>query len=170
MLRTRRLTNTLGPCGSQLVRRMVLIVSLAFLAACAYAQDSKSMFTSEDFAQLRFLEGRWEGIGPDGNPFYEQYVFPSASEMRSTRFADATFSESRDGSVVALDGDQVISKWGEFTWQASELTEGRACFVPVNAPSTFCWEQLSESSVQVTQRWTDERGKPQQYVVPLRRL
>lgn len=128
------------------------------------------MFTSEDFAHLRFLEGRWEGTGPDGNRFYEQYAFPSDSEMTSTRFADATFAEASDGSVVAMDGDRVISTWGEFTWQASELTAGEACFVPVNAPSSFCWKQLSDTSAQVTQRWTDEHGKPQQYVVPLRRL
>lgn len=159
-----------GLGGRWLVHRIVLVVGLALLAACASTQEPESVFTSEDFAQLRFLEGRWEGTGPDGKPFYEQYAFTSEGEMRSTRFTDATFSEAEDGSVVALDGDRVVSTWGEFTWQASELAAGRACFAPVNAPSSFCWERLSDSSARVTQRWTDEHGKPQHYVVPLRRL
>ena len=128
------------------------------------------MFTAADFAHLKFLEGRWEGIGPDGKPFYEQYVFPSEGEMRSIRFADASFAEPADGSVVALDDGRVASTWGEFTWEASELVPGKACFIPVNAPSSFCWERLSATSAQVTQRWVDEHGSPQQYVVPLRRL
>lgn len=87
------------------------------------------MFTAADFSHLKFLEGRWEGTGPD-----------------------------------------VVSTWGEYSWNASDLSPGKACFVPVNAPSWFCWEQLSEASAQVTQRWTDEDGKARQYIVPLRRL
>jgi hypothetical protein len=128
------------------------------------------MFTAADFSHLKFLEGRWKGTGPDGKPFYEQYSFPRDGEMRSARFADATFGQPTDGSVVALDGGRVVSTWGEFTWHASELVPGRACFMPVTAPSSFCWERLSASSAQVTQRWTDEHGKAQQYVVSLRRL
>ena len=128
------------------------------------------MFNTADFAHLKFLEGRWKGTGPDGKPFYEQYAFPRETEMRSTRFSDATFGESTDGSVVAFDGGRIISTWGQFTWAASELAPGKACFAPINAPSSFCWERLSETSAQVTQRWTDEHGETRQSVVPLRRL
>lgn len=152
------------------MRGIILGVIVCLLAACASVTESKPLFSADDFLHLKFLEGRWEGTGPDGKPFYEQYSFPHETEMRSTRFADATFGEPQDGSVVTLDGGRVVSTWGDFTWQASELVPGKACFVPVNAPSSFCWELLSPSAAQVTQRWTDEHGKPQQYVVPLRRL
>lgn len=128
------------------------------------------MFTTADFAHLRFLEGRWEGIAPDGSPFYEQYRFAGDDEMRANRYADARFDEAEDGSEVVLRDGRVLSSWSGFSWEAAELTDGRACFVPVNAPSAFCWERASESEVRVTQRWTDEQGKPQQYVVSLRRL
>lgn len=128
------------------------------------------MFTTADFSHLKFLEGRWEGTGPDGKPFFEQYSFPTDSEMRSSRFADATFGKVTDGSVVELRDGRVTSAWNAFTWEASELAPGKACFTPLNAPSSFCWELTSESTVEVTQRWTDEHGKAQQYVVPLRRL
>jgi hypothetical protein len=128
------------------------------------------MFTAEDFAHLRFLEGRWEGTGPDGKPFHEQYSFPADTEMRSSRYADANFTEVLDGSVVALVDGRVTSTWNAFTWQAAELAPGKACFEPVNAPSSFCWERISDTAATVTQHWTDEQGKPQQYVLPLRRL
>lgn len=55
------------------------------------------MLTPSDFSHLKFLEGRWEGSGPDGKPFYEQYSFPGEGEMRATRFADETFVEPKDG-------------------------------------------------------------------------
>jgi len=132
--------------------------------------ESKSMFTAADFVHLKFLEGRWEGTGPDGNSFYEEYSFPSNGEMRSSRFSDSTFSAVQDGSVVALHEGRVTSTWKEFTWQASELADGKACFIPISAPSSFCWERISADSAQVTQRWTDQHGQAQQYVLPLRRL
>ena len=128
------------------------------------------MFAAADLAHLRFLEGRWIGRSPAGADFYERYSFSGDSEMRSERFPDAGFAAPTDGSVVALRDGRVVSTWREFTWEASELTPVRACFEPVNAPSAFCWERVSDQEVRVTQRWSDERGAPQQYVVALRRL
>lgn len=152
------------------MRRVVTVIILLFLTACSSAPEERQMFTATDFAHLRFLEGRWEGKGPDGSLFYEQYSFPSESEMRSTRFSDDSFSGATDESVVVLSDGKITSTWKEFTWEASELSPGKACFSPVNAPSSFCWEGVSETTVQVTQRWSDEHGTPQQYTVPLRRL
>jgi hypothetical protein len=128
------------------------------------------MFTSAQFAHLRFLEGRWVGKGPDGSDFYEEYTFQGDAELTSTRYTDATFLTSNDGSVVALQDGEVTSVWKEFMWKASEIGPGKACFSPVNAPSSFCWERVSDTEVHVTQRWADEKGLPQQYAIVLRRL
>lgn len=106
------------------------------------------MFTTQDFAQLEFLEGRWQGKGPGGSTFYEQYSFHGSHEMKSSRFADSSF--------VSLQYGKVISVWNQFSWQASELSAGKACFSPINAPSSFCWEQISDTLVHVTQRWSDD--------------
>ena len=152
------------------MRSLIHLTCAALLAGCATSPENHHMFSVADFAHLRFLEGRWEGIGPDGTRFYEQYSFPRTEEMRSTRFADATFAQPQDGSLVALDGGRVVSTWQTFTWEASELAPGKACFTPLNAPSAFCWERVSDAEARVTQRWTDEHGRPQQYVVQLRRL
>lgn len=152
------------------MRLPVVLLVVSLLGACAPMSETRPMFTPADFAHLRFLEGRWEGTGPDGAPFYEQYSFPSQTEMRSTRYGDATFAQAEDGSVVALHTGRVTSTWMTFTWEAVELVPGKACFEPLQAPSAFCWERLTADAAQVTQRWTDEAGQAQQYVVPLRRL
>lgn len=128
------------------------------------------VFTSDDFAYLSFLEGRWEGTGPDGKNFYEQYEFESPSLMRSTRFKDSHFVDATDGSSVEFANGKIISRWKEFSWEASKLAKGTACFSPVNAPSAFCWKLVDESTVHVTQRWTGEDGSPKEYVIPMRRL
>lgn len=128
------------------------------------------MFGVAEFNHLRFLEGRWEGTGPDGSSFYEEYAFAGETAMRSTRFKDASFATADDGSEVRLEDGQVVSTWNAFSWRANELVPGRACFSPVQAPSSFCWERMSDELVHVTQRWSDEQGNPQEYVVPLRRL
>ena len=31
------------------------------------------MFNIDEFARLRFLEGRWQGEAPDGSAFFEEY-------------------------------------------------------------------------------------------------
>ena len=128
------------------------------------------MFTIDDLTRLAFLEGRWKGTAPDGSPFFEEYDFPDPQTFRSRRYADERFAEATDGSTVTLENGAVVSKWGPFSWKASEIAWGRACFVPIEAPSSFCWERKTDALVEVTQRWTDESGKEQTYTVPLERL
>lgn len=154
------------------------------LTACSVVTDHKNniqdkvMYHADDFAKLQFLQGRWEGKGPDGKLFYEEYRFESAVLFRSTRYQDDTFSASNtaskntpaDGSTVEFSDGQIIAKWLEFSWQASDIRPGKACFVPLNAPSSFCWEQINSNTVHVTQSWQGEDGTPQQFVMPLRRL
>jgi len=149
--------------------RFVLgIAIIALLCGCT-SLPQKKVFTSIDFDNLRFLEGRWIGHAPDGSPFYEEYTFVGEREMRSERHSDASYSNSTDGSTVVLEAGQVTSTWNEFTWMALEIVPGKACFVPIKAPSSFCWERKSDTQVHVTQRWADESGNPQEYVVALQR-
>ncbi len=149
--------------------RLVLTSTiLAFLCGCALFQE-KHMYTSSDFDYLKFLEGRWIGKGPDGSSFYEEYTFIEQGKMRSDRHADASYSNSTDASTVTLENGQVTSTWNTYTWIAAELSPGKACFSPVNAPSSFCWERKSDKQVHVTQRWTDESGIHQEYVISMHR-
>lgn len=128
------------------------------------------MFNESTFAQIKFLEGRWVGVGPDGKEFYEEYVLVEPTLFRSIRHADASFTKATDGSTVALKDGVITSMWGEFSWKAVLLTASKACFEPINAPSSFCWERVASDTVTVTQRWTGSDGKEQSFRLTLNRV
>ena len=128
------------------------------------------MFTESSFAQIRFLEGKWKGIGPDGREFFEEYLMAERSLLRSIRYADSSFSKATDGSTVAFKDGMVVSTWGQFTWMASSISASKACFEPINAPSSFCWEQIEPDTIAATQRWTGADGKEQSFVLKLTRF
>ena len=149
---------------------LALFVFAAVLPVVASEPQELKMYTQADLAKLEFLQGRWQGEAPDGSPFFEEYAFASPDELRSTRFTSSDFVEASDGSTVRLEAGQLISRWNEFSWRASSLSEGAVCFEPLQAPSSFCWERISADEVRVTQRWTDAEGAPQQYALSLRRI
>lgn len=155
------------PVPSFRVPMMALALSLA-IALDVSAETAA--FDASSFGQLRFLEGRWKGIGPDGKAFFDEYVFAEPTLLRSSRHADATFAKATDGSTVALKDGVITSTWGSFTWKAVSLSATQACFEPVSAPSAFCWERTAPDTVTVTQRWTDADGKAQSYVLTLDRV
>ncbi len=129
-----------------------------------------TMFNESSFSQIRFLEGRWKGIGPDGEEFFDEYVLSEPTLFRSIRHADGSFNKATDGSTVTLKDGVVTSTWGQFTWMATTLSASKACFEPINAPSSFCWERVAPDTVSVTQRWTGSDGKEQSFVITLNRI
>ena len=133
-------------------------------------KEGARVLTTVDLNQLQFLEGRWSGRAPDGSTFYEAYDFPDEQTFRSRRYPDATFTTSTDGSTVTLTDGKLISAWGEYTWEASEIGEGFVEFRPLNAPSAFSWRRLDTDTVEVTQNWTDEAGARQTYSLFLNRI
>lgn len=153
--------------------RQVFIVQALFaagLAAGVTMSAATTMFNESSFAQIRFLEGRWKGVGPDGKDFFDEYVLAEPTLFRSIRHADASFNNAVDGSTVALKDGVVTSTWGSFTWKATSLGATKACFEPLNAPSSFCWERVAPDTVTVTQRWAGSDGKPQSFVLTLHRV
>lgn len=140
------------------------------IAATCNLSIATTMFNESSFSQLKFLEGRWKGVGPDGKDFFDEYVLVNPSLFRSIRHADATFSKATDESSVTLKDGVITSTWGQFTWRATTLGASKACFEPVNAPSSFCWERVALDTVTVTQRWTDSNGKEQSFVLTLSRV
>lgn len=127
------------------------------------------MFNESSFAQIRFLEGKWQGVGPDGQEFFEEYVLVEPNLFRSMRHSDSSFSKVTDGSTVSLKEGVVISTWGQFTWKAASISASKACFEPINAPSSFCWELVAPDTVTVMQRWTEADGKEQSFSMKLNR-
>ena len=150
--------------------KLLFAVLLSAIAVTVNAKEQSRMFTQSDFNQLKFLEGRWQGSDPKGNVFYEQYDFPDGVTLRSLRFPTREFATSTDTSTVTLKDGEIISRWGDFSWRASEITRDKACFEPVNAPSAFCWTLSSPTALEVSQRWKDASGKEQTMTMALKRL
>ena len=147
-----------------------LRTATVFLVAAGTDLSASTMFNEASFSQIKFLEGRWKGVGPDGKEFFDEYVLAEPTLLRSIRHADSTFSKATDRSTVALKDGVIISMWGKFTWKATSLSDSNACFEPVTAPSSFCWERIAPDTVTVTQRWTGSDGKEQSFVLTLNRV
>ena len=146
-----------------------LLLLLPWFTACA-ATPATPDFSQADFLQLRFLEGRWQGTDPSGGLFYEEYRFPSATEMRVGRFDDASFAMETDHSMVSLEDGHVYSTWSEYKWEATELSANGACFIPLNTISSYCWISISADEVHVTQSYPATQDDPGHYEIPMRRL
>lgn len=149
---------------------LLRVLAALCLATASNLSVAATMFNETSFSQLTFLEGRWKGVGPDGKDFFDEYVLASASLFRSIRHADAGFSKPTDESTVELKDGVITSTWGPFTWKATSVSAFKACFDPVNAPSSFCWERVAPDTVTVTQRWTDSNGAAQSFVLTLNRV
>lgn len=153
------------------IRFLLLRTAAALCSATSLnLTAATTMFNESDFSRIRFLEGRWRGVGPDGKAFFDEYVRTEPTLLRSVRHADGSFNQPTDGSSVALKDGVVTSTWGQFTWKATTLSDSRACFEPINAPSSFCWELVAPDTVTVTQRWTGSDGKEQSMVLTLHRV
>lgn len=150
-----------------------LAMALGSLTA-AHAQppqtESRAMFDERAMSHLNFLVGRWTGTAPDGSIFYEEYDRPNARTLRSRRFKDQAFEEAVDGSTVALTDEGITSTWGDFTWRATRIEDGLVEFEPINAPSAFSWRRVDHVTVEVVQRWTDEKDQPQRYALRLTKV
>ena len=145
------------------------------LAGCASADYPNNvvdtyMFEPSALDHLHFLEGRWTGAGPDGQPFYEAYRRADANTLITERYGDASFERIVDGSTVSWEDGVITSRWGDFSWRAEEIRPGFAQFAPIDAPSTFTWRRVDAETTEVTQHWTDENGVEQSYELELKRI
>ena len=124
------------------------------------------------FRQLRWLEGRWRGDQPDGNPFFEGYRFENDSTIRSYTYADSVTRVAADSGAIVLRGGEVTTGSERASWAASGLTATRIEFVPrAGARNSFVWEKSSPDSWTATLRWPATADRPAREVVyPMRRL
>lgn len=130
---------------------------------------ANTMFSFDDFAQLKFLEGRWRGVTADGKEFFEEYVHPEPMVFHSRRYPDASFERHSDGSTIRFEDGEVVSEWGEFRWRAAAIGPDRASFAPVNAPGDFDWHRVDADTLEAIQRWKAD-GKSQEYTIRLTRV
>jgi hypothetical protein len=159
-------------------QRVCSTVLLAGLVACApapalaQAAAADSGVSVAAFGQLRWVEGRWRGEQPNGQPFFEAYRFENDSTIRSYTYADAASTVPTDSGAITLRGGQVTTGGGGARWAAAELTATRIRFAPVaGARNAFVWERTSADAWTATLSWPATAERPTREVVyPMSRL
>jgi hypothetical protein len=141
----------------------------ALLAPFALIAPQAQAYTAEQFATLKFLEGRWTGTAPDGTAFFEQYEL-GATTLRMRRFGDPSFVTMSDESQITLEDGRIGSRWDDHSWQAVELGDGLVRFEAIDAPNGFSLRRVDANTIEVQQRWRDAKGKPQLHASLLHRL
>jgi hypothetical protein len=104
--------------------------------AVAPAQVSPDAFNA-----LRWLEGRWVGSGVTQPPFYEEYKFFDDSTAVSRSFADSTFRQINDSSVIQLRSGKLESVSSSSRYVAVAIGSDSVVFS--GARSGFLWQRRS---------------------------
>jgi hypothetical protein len=101
----------------------------------------------EEFQQLRYLEGSWQGAQETGVPFYEGYHFLNDSTIVSRTFADSTYQTVTDSSVISWSEKRARSGDSATGWIATRWDSSSVRFESVrNAGRSFTWTKVSPDS------------------------
>ena len=128
--------------------------------------------TPQQFATLRWLEGRWKGTMPDGNAFYEGYRMVNDSTLASLTYPDSVTAAASDSGEITLRGGVVRSGNPATGYVVTELSDGRVHFEPSgSARNNFTWVRASPDAWDATLRWPATAEQPAREVVyPMRRI
>jgi hypothetical protein len=127
-------------------------------------------FAATDFAKLRWLEGKWRGLMPDGGKFYESYTWDNDSTIVKLSYADTTFTNPTDRSVIMLRGTTVADESEKARWVVTRIDSTGVDFAPERGAmnhTTFTREDATKWNASL--RWT-ENGQPKTVVYALHRF
>ena len=154
------------------MRILSLIAVLTLLTGCQRPPRPADglAVTPDEFRGLQWLSGRWDGTGPDTLSFWESYLFLDDSTIRSYTWADSTFTQISDSSLLTLREGRVISGSGERWHVLTRWDRGGLRFEPRGkATNAFTWRPIDSSSWIAILTWTDADGKPQARRYSMRR-
>jgi hypothetical protein len=141
----------------------------ARLPVPATAADAGT-YTLDDFRRLRWLDGRWRGLLPNGGSFFEQYRVIDDSTIAMHTF-DSTFVSKRDSARITLRGGTIADEGGSARWVATRLDSTGVDFAPHHgAANYFTWSRETDDRWTATLRSTDKDGRPQSVVYTLQRI
>ena len=125
-------------------------------------------FSPTQFAQLKWLEGRWRGEGGGVPPFFEGYRWVDDSTIRKYDFKDSTFSAPTDSGDITLRGGQVRSGSAAQSWVAVALDSASVRFAPERGASNgFEWRRSAPGAWTARLTW-DSAGVARERVYQMR--
>jgi len=121
------------------------LAALAIVAAPAAAQSATAV-SAEEFAALRWLEGRWVGSGGGVEAFYEQFRVLPDGTIEQTLWGDSAFTERAGRATIEHRGDLVMKvRAGEIESVVTELREGSVRFEwAERGRPGFTWTRVSD--------------------------
>lgn len=150
------------------MRRITLFISIIiaatpFVGDDAIAQSpSEANITPAAFARLKWLDGKWRGVGTSGTrqaPFYERYRFVDDSTLVFGSYADSTFTRvSGTGRHEARRGRLTNVGQGP-RWIAVRLDEVTVVFAPLErAENWLTWRRESTDQWTAILEWKTAEG------------
>jgi hypothetical protein len=112
-----------------------LLAWLVFPAAVACEKPSIDV-TSEQFQQLQWITGTWQGSGGNYASFFEEYRVIDDSTFGMRSFTDSTLAVVSDSSTIELRDGVVRSRGADGSfYDVSEFTETSIRFIRPGARS-----------------------------------
>jgi len=125
-------------------------------------------FSPAQFAQLRWVEGRWRGQGGGVPAFFEAYRWVDDSTIRKYDFGDSTFRTPTDSGNIVLRAGQVRSGSPTQSWIAVALDSVSVRFAPERGVSNgFEWRRGAPGSWTARLTW-DSAGVSRERVYDMR--
>lgn len=149
------------PLKSRLLKsRLLCAFSLALAVATnpAVAQNGRSggpptAFSTSDFGQLKWLQGKWAGTAAGEEPLYEQVRFIDDSTAELTFYRDAGFSQPTANGRLYLSAGRIYHTFGGKMWSATHAASDGLMLIPrVSANNKFQWTFVSPDAWTSTMR------------------
>lgn len=97
-----------------------------------------------DFSRIAYLAGRWRGVSPTGQVFFQQYLALDDTTLQNFAFRDSSFSAPGDSGKVRWANGQVRSGSGQKRWVATVWTADSVRFEPeAVATNSYTWIRRS---------------------------
>jgi len=131
------------------MRSLILpaLLALAFgtISTTAASAQSAVGVSPDEFASLRWLEGRWVGSGGEYEAFYEEFRFVDEGTIEQVTFTDSTFSTQSSRSLIQHTGGMVVKSNDDSRSVVTDIDDESLRFERVgkNLPG-FTWTRVSD--------------------------
>jgi hypothetical protein len=142
---------------------MAGVLSVAAGAGCEAQQAAQ--VSHQQFQQLEWLIGTWQGSGGAYPAFFEEYRRINDSTIQMRAFADSTLRVATDSSTIEWRNGAVRSRGASSADPATEVTPTKIRFVRRSGGGGYTFTQVSPDEWHATLDPPTAGGQPTVYVM-----